>query len=189
MRLFVAVDPGERVRHHLTTWLDEGRRRWPLRWVRPGTLHLTLQFLGEQPERDVGPLQQALRGAVADLAPIPVVPTGIGAFPGWSRPRVLVLHLDGGPALAALGEAVRSATAPVVTGDRPDAKPLRPHLTLARLREPLAPDDLAALRRWRPALPPAFTVDRIALVESVLGHGGARYRDVDVFPLAGETTA
>ena len=55
MRLFVAVDPGERVRTHLATCLDTWRRMWDLSWVRSQNLHITLRFLGEQPvEVDLG---------------------------------------------------------------------------------------------------------------------------------------
>ena len=186
MRLFVAVDPGERVRRHLSAWLDAGRRRWPLRWVRPEQLHLTLQFLGEQPASAVEPLAAALRAVAAHHPPLRLRSGGLGAFPGWRRPRVLVLHVDGGPELADLAAAVRAAGAAACPGDRPDDKPWRPHLTLARFRGRADASLVAALREWRPEPPPDTAVDRIVLVESRLGPGGARYRDVAEFPLAGD---
>lgn len=185
MRLFVAVDPGEQVRRRLSAWLDAGRRRWPLRWVRPDQLHLTLQFLGEQPPAAVETLAAAYAAVAAGRGPVRLAFGEIGAFPGWRRPRVLVLHVDGGPALAELAAAVRAAGEAAAAGDRPDRKPWRPHLTLARFRGRADPGVVAELRGWRPEPPPSVVADRFALVESRLEPGGARYRVVAEFPLAG----
>jgi 2'-5' RNA ligase len=66
-----------------------------------------------------------------------------------------------------------------------DHKALHPHLTLARIKQPLAGPDLARLRAldlgaWEP-----FTVTEATLLTSELRREGARYTVAATLPLAG----
>ncbi len=181
MRLFVAVDPGERFRRELTTRLGDWPRRLPLAWVRPENWHLTLSFLGDWPPELLPPLREGLAAAAAG-GPFPVRPGAVGAFPDLRRPRVLFLHMEADGRLERLAAAVRRQVELVAAG-RQDAKPFRSHLTLARVRRPLPPRlrDLPAridLGGWEP-----LTVADFRLVRSRLGPQGPRYEDLATFPL------
>lgn len=124
------------------------------KWVRDDKLHLTLQFLGEQPP------ERAARAA--ELARTIHVPRfeltigGYGAFPDSMRPHVLWLGVHGNvaPLARALGEALASDGFPL------EAREYHPHITIARLRGRRLPD-LPALRPTD-----AFVVERFALIES-----------------------
>jgi 2'-5' RNA ligase len=186
VRLFVAVDPGERFRDELDTRLDAWRERLRIAWVRPENWHLTLLFLGDWPADRL----PALRDALLDEAPahraFAVACGGVGAFPNLRSPRVLFLHLESGGALERLAAGVRSRVAAAIPDGPRDEKPFRAHLTLARVKRPLPPRTRGLpaamdLGSWEP-----WPVRDYRLVQSELRPAGARYTVRAVFPLARE---
>jgi RNA 2',3'-cyclic 3'-phosphodiesterase len=177
MRLFVAVNPPAQLHRDLATRLDGIRRRVPIAWTRPEAWHLTLMFLDDWPAERVPALAGALREAVAGLAPFAIRPGAVGAFPDLRRPRVLYLHLDGGEPLQRLADAIRGAVDRVWPDGPQDRRDFRPHLTLARVKQPPAPAALDLLRRldlgvWEP-----FAVAAAVLLASELRPQGARYTE------------
>jgi len=102
VRLFVAVDPGERFRRELSTRLDPWRARLRVAWVAEPNLHVTLRFLGELSEAAVPRLAAALRQAASGHAPLRLQPGRVGAFPSLRAPRVLFLQMESGGALERL---------------------------------------------------------------------------------------
>ncbi len=177
MRVFLAVHPGEDFCAALSSRLDEGARRLPLRWTGPATWHLTLQFLGEWPGERLEALQRALPGA-ADRAPHRLRPGGLGAFPNLSRPRVLFLHMEDDGRTAALARDLRSIVAATWPEGPQDTRPLRAHLTLARVKAPLDGATINTLRGIDLSGLPEVMVDGFALVASELGAGGPQHRDL-----------
>jgi len=189
VRLFVAVDAGERLRDTLATELDTWRRRWDLKWVRPGNLHVTLRFLGERPAEALPVLADALERAAARHVPFAPTTAGLGVFPDWRRPRVLFLRLDSHGALESLAASVDEAIGACPGEGRARRQAFRAHLTLARVKRPLAAADLADLRALAPPAPQPLAVRDIRLIESRLSARGARYVVRGVFPLAGPAPA
>ncbi|MBU1675173.1 RNA 2',3'-cyclic phosphodiesterase [bacterium] len=185
MRLFVAVDPGERLRATLATALDTWRRRWDLNWVRPENLHVTLRFLGEQPERVLPALDGALRRAAGSRAGFAMSSGGLGVFPGWRRPRVLFLQLAGDGELEALATSVNEAIDARLGEEPPLRQAFRAHPTLARIKRPLGATDLDDLRNLVPPAPHPVAIREIRLIESRLTGRGPVYVERRVFPLAG----
>ncbi len=185
MRLFVAVNPPERLVQDLDTRLDTVRRAVRIAWTTPRSWHLTLMFLGEWPAPRAAPLAAALQTAVA-ACPAPVIaPGAVGAFPDARRPRVLFLHLDGGERLEQLACTVRGAVDTVWPGGPQDHRAFRPHLTLARIKRPLPSAQRAILADLDLGSWPAFTPPAAHLLASELHPAGARHTEVARLPLAG----
>jgi 2'-5' RNA ligase len=185
VRLFVAVNPPEHLGDHLATRLDAVRGEIGVAWTRRQAWHLTLMFLGEWPDDRVEPLREALVRAVAPQAPLEIRPGGLGAFPDLRRPRVLFLQLDGGDPLRRLAGTVRGAVDATWPDGPQDHKAFRPHLTLARVKRPLAARDLARLRELDLGGAAPFTVAAAHLLASELRPEGARYTDLARLPLVG----
>lgn len=186
MRLFVAIAIPEGHRRALAARLAGAAARGPrARWERPEKLHLTLRFLGEVDAGRVEALAAALRAAVAPLAPFAARLASAGAFPSVRRARVLWLGVEAGHPLARLWAAVDEACRPFA--ERPEERAFHPHLTLARCDPPW---DERAVERFAAALgapaPAPFAVAAVSLVESRLGPGGSRYREVAPLPLGGD---
>jgi len=154
-----------------------------VRWVRLDGLHLTLRFLGPTLEDRVEAAAGAVRAAAAASRAFEGSIGGAGAFPSAGRPRALWLGIrDGGERLAALAETVDGALHDA--GWEFEAKPFRPHLTLARSDG--VPAGAAIGDRLVEAardLDVPFRADRIGLFESVTGGGPARYEPLAVADL------
>lgn len=178
-RLFVAAPLTGEARHALAALLrDRVPDGLPGRPVPPPNWHLTLRFLGDVDE--VGSDRLAAGLDRADLgAPFTIVWGGLGAFPRPARATVLWIGTaQGGPALAALAAAVEEAVQSA--GFPSEERPFRGHLTLSRIR----PDrDVRSLLAAVPPAGIAMQVERVVLYRSHLGPGGARYEQVEEFPL------
>jgi 2'-5' RNA ligase len=186
MRLFVAIEIPEGPRADARRRLQAVRDRLPpARWVDPDVLHLTLVFLGSVEEPALPALGEALAGAAAGHPPFPLALAGGGTFPPRRPARVAWIGVEAGPVLGALQADVAAAASRAV-GYVPESRRYNPHVTLARCPDPwprLATEAFTAAFAGR--LDETFPVSRIALFESQLGRGGARYRVAAAFPLAG----
>lgn len=181
-RAFVAVPCGEPLAGELSRRLDALPGGAPVRWTRPDTWHLTLQFLGDWPADRLDALRAGL-SALTGPAPFAVRPAGLGGFPDLRRPRVLFLQFTGAEPLLEMALGVRRATAQA-WGDGPqDTRPVHPHLTLARVRDPLEEWQVNRLQDIDLGGLPDLSCDRFCLLASTLGPGGARHRELAGFAL------
>jgi RNA 2',3'-cyclic 3'-phosphodiesterase len=184
MRLFVAVDIPAEVRAAISAAVAKLRPAAPkARWVRIEGLHVTLKFIGETPEENVGAIGSALT-AVPPCAPIDVRFRGLGFFPNPRRPRVFWAGVEAGPKLAALAASVDAALNPL--GAPGEERAFAPHLTLARFDPPHAQEALhAAIEKSGPLEFGSATAAEFHLYQSVLKRGGAEYTRLATFPLQG----
>ena len=176
MRAFVAIPLADDTRAALAAYaaaLDlPGARTIPA-----ANLHVTVHFLGSVADGDAAALVAALEPACARVAAFTIRLVDARLAPR-RRPRMAWATVDAPPGFAALAQAAAAAAAPFA----PDARaphPHRPHVTLARLRQP--PRRAVDL----PPLPPtpAVEVGECALVRSHLDRAGARYERLATLPL------
>jgi RNA 2',3'-cyclic 3'-phosphodiesterase len=182
MRLFVALPIPEPGRHVIVTLLDHLRASdWPVRWVRPEGIHLTLKFYGEVAPERLEVIEEAIRFAAAGTGPMPMRLASLGAFPTNARPRILWLGLDAPPALELLQDRLERRGEDI--GFPPEGAPFQPHVTLGRMREGhrLPPHALENANGAPGKV--AFLADRIVLYESLLTPEGPRYEPRLVLPL------
>lgn len=181
MRLFVAVALAPDVARRVAETLPDvpGARRAPAE-----QLHLTLAFIGQVDAARLPDAGAALERAVRGHGPIDVALGRLGRFPDRGAPHTIWIGVERGAAeLSALAASVRAALAAVRVPF--DAKPFRPHITVARLRDgdvATGRDIVAALERAS-AKSIAFRADAVTLFESVLSSKGARYTARAVVPL------
>jgi 2'-5' RNA ligase len=161
VRLFVAVAPPTEVLDRVASL--HRPERPGVRWTRPDQWHVTLVFLGEVADPD--PLAAAL-----DAAPLAPATAVLGPAVATLGRRVLQVPVAGLDDLAA---AVHRAVPPA----RPDARPFRGHLTLARADRARLGDLAGEPVEGR------FAVEDVRIVRSHLGGGGPRYEDLHVRPL------
>ena len=96
--------------------------------MRPESLHVTLKFIGEQPESVVDQIKLALSNVSASTAEIQF--RGYGFFPTARSARVFWVGIEAGPQLATLAAAIDDKTAAL--GIPKEDRAFSPHLTLAR---------------------------------------------------------
>jgi RNA 2',3'-cyclic 3'-phosphodiesterase len=182
VRLFVAIVPPDGALAELGGAVAPLRAARPeLRWTGPEDWHLTLAFLGEVEERVTGDLRVRMERAASRHPVQPLAVQGGGAFPGPSRARVLWAGIRADrPALAALAASVAAGARRAGAPPPDEGRRYRPHLTLARCRQPanVAPlvESLAGFAGT------AWTASRIELIRSNPGRE-PRYEYLGSWPL------
>ena len=186
IRSFIAIELPDEIRHALAEVQKHLRRDVAgVRWVEPGSIHLTLKFLGDIPAEQIQPIAAAAMGVVQDEPPLSLGVSGLGAFPNPRRPRVIWVGLEGDVArLGRLQTRLEEALGPL--GFPREERGFRPHLTVGRVKDPRRPPDLT-----RPladvAVPRcnSFDVREILLYKSDLRPTGAIYTKLQHLPFAG----
>jgi 2'-5' RNA ligase len=147
----------------------------PLRWIKPEHVHLTLKFLGNVEPEMVDRVAQVMGQATRGQGAFPLLVRSLGCFPNLSRPRVLWMGLnDPAYALAPLYQRLESELAPL--GFSPEARPFRPHLTLARTQQRISRGKLGALlQTYHDRQFGEMTVEHIRLFQSHLYREGVVY--------------
>ncbi|MEU2025139.1 RNA 2',3'-cyclic phosphodiesterase [Streptomyces sp. NPDC016469] len=181
VRVFIALAPPDPAKDELARELRPVYGTHPqVRWNRVEDWHITLAFLGALPV-DTVPLLRPPLAALAASHPAPRLALhGGGTFDervAWSG---IAGDLDG---LHRLADDVRAAVRDCGIGL--EDRPLRPHLTLARVRRgdhTSAGEIAARLTEFRGRPWPA---ERLHLVGGNAGQGPGhiRYRDIEAWPL------
>lgn len=183
MRLFLAVDIDDDTRRELARvqeWL-RGRlaqvgRPPRLTWVAPTNAHVTLRFLGEQPEAVARDLQAVLEPGCG-MTPFALRWGHVGTFPPGRAPRVIWIGpVAGGAQLGQLAAAVNHRIAPLVGA--PDSRPFTGHLTVARLKTPSRSVDWKAVLSSLEFAATVTRVEHVTLYHSRLSPKGPTYTAV-----------
>jgi 2'-5' RNA ligase len=174
--MFVALDLPDGVRDRIAAWGVEALADPALRPVRPGSLHVTLAFLGLTPEKEVGRIAAAMEEAAG---PAPLVEL----LHPVARPTAKRVRLFALPAVSPGAELIQARLSELLAAARlyePERRPFWPHVTVARVR----PEGRGSRRPMRVGQPPkklpdglgeAFLGVRMTLYRSVLQSQGARY--------------
>ena len=184
MRAFLAValdDDAKRrladVQRALRTSVERSAKTTRISWVRPDTMHLTIAFFASIEPSAAARLHDALASSIPALRPARLPLTRLGAFPSLREPRTIWAgppdewsQSADGLAVRDVGAAVRSACAAL--GIDHDEKPLRPHLTIARLRDRERHVGRALLDADLAVDAGTLDIHVVTFVESQLGSNG-----------------
>ncbi len=179
LRAFIAIAIPPKIRQAISSQTASLRKESgrAVRWVAVENIHLTLKFLGEVSAPNLELLAQALRAECAQTAPFTISVENLGCFPNPRRPRVIWIGLAVPPELIRLHRQAEATAARL--GYAPDDKPFAPHLTIGRVREQAAPEEIQALRSLleRTTVPGlgTFTVNEVHLYKSDLKPEGPVY--------------
>ena len=151
-----------------------------LTWVPKERLHFTVRFIGSVDASAVPAIRDAL-AVPLPLVPFDAVVQGLGVFPDRRPPRVIWAGLRSGTAdMVALARVVNQRIDRVVGGD---SEALRPHLTLARVKEPHGLRSTALLAGLESVALGVTRVEAVTLFESRQAGGSLQYVAVTRTPL------
>lgn len=176
MRLFLAINLDAGVRQAIAAATAPLRDTAPaFNWVDESRLHLTLKFLGEQPEGMVDRLAGMLDDVADSHRRFTMHMRHVGAFPNFRRARVVWMGIEQDPRLELLHHDVEVACEAL--GFELEGRAFRPHLTLARVGHRVAEESVRNL--WKASKRVDFEeegdVESIDLMKSEPGAGGSRY--------------
>jgi 2'-5' RNA ligase len=185
MRLFLAVNFDDTVRAAIRATVDDFPiADPPWRWAAPETWHVTLKFIGEAREAQLGKIVAALDTVRMRHAAFHVTLGKFGAFPNLRAPRVLFFDVEMGvQPLSALAEDIDRSLEEAIDVDR-ETRAFHAHVTVARIKNPLPREVVEQLAVVPPLSHPVTRVSNFDLMESRLGRTGAQYSTVKRFALA-----
>jgi RNA 2',3'-cyclic 3'-phosphodiesterase len=183
MRLFIAIAPPPVVLDELESRVEPLRAARPaLRWTDRQAWHLTLAFLGEVGEDAAAALRPRLARAAGRHPALSLSFTGAGAFPSPGRARVLWTGIDGDRrALAELAMSVAAGARRAGAAPPDEGRKFRPHVTLARCREPA--DVTGLVEPLAGFAGSSWAAGEIHLIRSHLGGAAPRYETAGTWPL------
>ena len=176
-RVFIAINLSDSVRRKAAKYIDTLRRVFQqirVGWIESRNLHITLKFIGETDEENLKKLKDVVEATARKTSNFKLNVCGQGAFPKKERAKVLWLGVDGETnILADLNKRLERRLEKA--GFERDAQKFNPHLTIARLREPRASQDLVAAHFSAKFETAKFKVSEIAIYESMPKANGSIY--------------
>ena len=148
IRTFLAVELTDDLRTQLAQVQQNLKQRLSrgipktvrISWVQPASIHLTIKFLGDMEESTIEPLRAGIILALEEHRAIQVPFERLGVFPRPQQPRVVWVgpsdrweQGDEAKGLSSLHQSVEECCQSL--GFASEARPLSPHLTLARIKE------------------------------------------------------
>jgi RNA 2',3'-cyclic 3'-phosphodiesterase len=170
MRLFIAIPIPDEIKRYISS-IQQVFHSFPLRFVKPEQMHLTIDFLGEVPE-------EKIENIVRDLGKIRfnafnIRLTDLGSFPSKDKIRVIWIGIDKNEDFIELQENIRK-----VSNHRGK---LMPHLTIARAYDLIKDKSLMEKIVGFNTESQEFPVDRFILFKSEPTSGGYEHHIIKEF--------
>lgn len=188
LRTFIAAEIPLSIQTAIQKQVDSLRHKIgnsSVRWVPAQNMHLTLKFLGEVSQSDVGILTGILRTEADSCPAFDIIISELGSFPNSKRARVLFIGIQAPAALEALQREIESACAKV--GYRSESRPFSPHLTIGRIRRGISSTERTKIHKTLDETEidslGTARVDSIHLFKSELKPSGAVYTKLFSAPL------
>lgn len=174
MRLFTAIDLPQEALLRLERLVAALRPEALIKWSPLDNLHITTKFIGEWQESRLEELNEALL-EVAPRKSFEIELKDLGWFPNERSPRVLWAGVHGGEPLKTLARETDERLSAL--GVSRDEREFSPHLTLARIKNPVPLRSLRQkVQEMQPAALGIFEVSRFALFRSDPGSNASIYR-------------
>lgn len=187
IRTFIAVEmPGEVQAKLVEIQKELARFVERVSWVKQGNIHLTLKFLGDVRAGKIEVIKSSLERVAESHSPFEMNFGGVGAFPNFTRPRVIWIGIkDGAKESIKLAESVEVASKSL--GFPRERKKFQPHLTLARIRSRINLESVGRRCSKYDSLDiQPIKIARFTLMHSQLHPSGSIYNPLAEFALKGD---
>ena len=179
-RMFCAFELPESLRVRINEHAERVREAVPeavASWSRPDNIHLTMKFFGNVDQAKVAVISEALARVAEEFSPIGITVSGTGVFPRPSRPQVLWIGINERTgALAKLQKRVEDECAR--EGFPKEDRAFRPHLTIARIRNPHNANLLAEAHVRLEFASVEVNFSELVLFRSELSPKGSKYTPI-----------
>ncbi len=185
-RTFIALELNEALQQFLGDIISQISQELPdLRWVNPNGIHLTLAFLGELNDEQLIEAIHAAEAAAQKATPFKYRLKGLGIFGSVRHPRVIWMGVEDLPSGKVQGSPLQHVHRVLtkeleLRGFELEKRPFSPHLTLARIKQPLTLDAQQRLQRLLHSRLAGsssvfYPVNTLCVMKSELSRAGAKY--------------
>jgi|SRR5581483_4817656 len=178
-RLFIAINLPYEIKRQLAQY-QEQFKELPAKWTEPENLHITLVFLGEVSDEEMGNACVIAKQVAERHSSFNVQLTKISYGPDNKIPPKMVWAIgEKSKELSALRQDLEDALLEKIVF-APETRALTPHITLARVQAAawriIEPEERPEIDR---PIELSFTVESIEVMESELKRGGPVYTVVE----------
>jgi len=184
-RVFFALNIDKATRGRIVAAADRLRSEpGRIKWTKAKNLHVTMNFIGDVPDKRIPELCDLAREAVSGWDPdreeVTFTVGPLICFPSGRRPKMIWAPVrQGDDLLASLHGAMNRA---LEEGGWPgESRPFTGHITVARIKDA---DILAAVKQLPDDDMGVVTETELTLYQSTLTHTGPIYSPVASIPLA-----
>jgi len=190
IRSFIAIELPDELKleiSQLETRLKSGGQS-RVKWVNPDSIHLTLKFLGDVEIAQIGEIKGVIEETARVISPFSLKVKNTGVFPSVKRAQIAWVGLNGDvDILLRMQRYLESGLENL--GFVPESRTFSPHLTLARLRQQVTPDERQRFGQLvnDTGFEAASTINvtAISLMKSQLTREGAIYTRLALIDLKG----
>ncbi|MDR3478140.1 MAG: RNA 2',3'-cyclic phosphodiesterase [Gammaproteobacteria bacterium] len=183
MRAFFAINIPDKTKAAVSEIQSHLKNTCPphtLRWVKPQSFHITLQFIQDLELATLASLLEKVREVLKPIPPFHLTLGPLELFPTLRRPKLISLATEPHDLLASLSDAIGEAME--CSEISVQARPFRGHLTLGHFtfntkKHPFILPEIALLPQ------PMMEVNEIILFHSQPNNDGSRYHPLEVIQL------
>ncbi len=182
-RTFLAINLPQDVKKVLAKY--QGKfGQLPANWTPQENLHVTLVFLGDLTDEELGEVAMAAKGVVSQHEPFEIYLDKVGYGPDDTLPpKMLWASGQKSKQVSVLRHELEEALSEHINY-KPDARAFSPHVTLARISSfawrQIDPEERPEVSE---AIDIMVTVESIDIMESHLGKGGPTYTIIESIEL------
>ena len=180
-RTFIALEMNDALQRHLTGVIRQVAQALPgIRWVDPAGIHLTLAFLGELTDEQLAEATEATEAAAQRVRAFSYRLSHLGIFGSPRHPRVIWMGIEEPSGVLLRLHRILNQELEQ-RGFEIETRPFSPHLTLARVKSPLTPDEQQSLQAILAGkqgdITPSerYQVQHVNVMKSELLRSGAQY--------------
>ena len=185
IRSFIALELSPEAKKEISRIIGELKKSGAdVKWVRPETVHLTLQFLGEVFLATLDRIKERLSEIAKKAKGFDIALDALGTFPNWERAKVIWVGTSQGSEIAQdLAEKVKEAMQEQGFGR--EIRAFKSHLTLGRIRSSENKGKLEEMSSQVEVKPVSTHISSIILFKSELTPQGAIHTPISKFELTG----
>lgn len=176
-RIFAAIDVSNEARTQISNYVETLRSEFPelrVGWDKTEKLHITINFFGDVEDRKVLLVSKLFEEISQQISPFKLQITKTGVFPSRRNARVLWLSLqDEKGSLNRINNILESECEGY--GFIKEKRLFKPHLTIARLRQPEKSKDLIEKHLQTNFETAGFEVGELTIYESKLHPANSIY--------------
>lgn len=176
-RIFVAIKISETAKREVSNYVENLRDEFKhlrIGWEKEEKLHLTMKFFGDTAEDKIEKIKMAVKETAINFSSVRLKLNGTGVFPNRKKARVLWLGIDDeNKELKKVYESLENNFENC--GFAKEKRSFNPHLTIARLREPLNSKKIITNHLQNEFEPVEFEALEIVIIESKLQPTGSFY--------------
>jgi 2'-5' RNA ligase len=186
IRSFIAIDIPDDVKKKIAEVQSELRESpADVKWVKLGSIHLTLKFLGNIEEGQIKEIGEKMRESARTISPFSIDVTRMGVFPNIRNPRVIWIGLEEtGGRLSALQKGIEENLQ--LLGFEKEQRDFSPHLTIGRVKSSKGKSRLIEIleRKKDESFHQSISVREVRLMKSDLKPTGPVYTVLETIALS-----